>query len=191
MGILELIENFHTIDFSYLKMKPDITYLNSFKGKKLLLMGYEKWETNLPTYEFKPISNIEKNYIMNFDIIVIGSKINYKRRNYILELLKFLKSINKPYIFEGYTSISNINLENTKNMFRPIDITKSPFNVKNTKTLQQYFEYKTIIIYIIALLFGVYFSIKKKDWAYKIYLVLIIVFVLFLPRKKILYINNV
>lgn len=191
MGILELIENFHNIDFSYLKMKPDITYLNNFKGKKILLMGYEKWETNLPTYEYKPIKNIEKDYLNTFDIIVLGSNINYQRRSYIIEIINLMKSIKKPFIFEGYTCISNMNLENTKNMFRPIDITKHPFNIIENKIIQQYFEYKTLIIYLLALIFGIYFSLKKKDIAFKVYLVLIVAFVLFLPRKKILYINNV
>jgi hypothetical protein len=190
MSILQLVENFHNIDFSYLKLKPDISYLNNFKGKKILMIGYESWETNLPSYPFKDINKIDKNIFKSYDIIVIGYKINYKKRTYIKSLLNLLVSLKKNIIFEGYSSITNLNLENTKGMFRPIDITKYPFNIKNTKTIQTYLEYNTIIPYLLVLAISTYFSIKRKHKAFRILLFLMLLFVLILPIKKILYINN-
>ena len=33
MGILEIVENFNKIDFSYLKAKPYISFLNDFQKR--------------------------------------------------------------------------------------------------------------------------------------------------------------
>ena len=88
MVVLELIENFNKVDFSYLKVKPDISFLENYKNRKIAMLGYEKWQTTLDSYEFKDVLEYD---LSRYDLIVIGPKINYKKRSYIKQLLNFLK----------------------------------------------------------------------------------------------------
>ena len=190
MGILEIVENFNKIDFSYLKAKPYISFLNNYKERNILMLGYEKWETSLDTLEFKDISEIKNIDFAKYNLIVIGPKINFKQRVYINQLLKILKDKNLDYIFYGYSSYTNLNLENTKNMFRPIDITKHPFNIKPNEIIDNSFEHKTLIIYIATLILAFYLNYKNSVNTYRIFLLIVILFVLIIPRKKIVYIKN-
>ena len=190
MGILEIVENFNKIDFSYLKAKPYISFLNNYKERNILMLGYEKWETSLDTLEFKDISEIKNIDFAKYNLIVIGPKINFKQRIYINQLLKILKDKNLDYIFYGYSSYTNLNLENTKNMFRPIDITKRPFNIKPNEIIDNSFEHKTLIIYIATLILAFYLNYKNSVNTYRIFLLIVVLFVLIIPRKKIVYIKN-
>ena len=161
MGILEIVENFNKIDFSYLKAKPYISFLNDYKERNILMLGYEKWETSLDTLDFKDISKVKDIDFTKYNLIVIGPKINFKKRKYIVELLDLFKTKKLDYIFYGYSSYANLNLENTKNMFRPIDITKHPFNIKSDNIIDNSFEHKTLIVYILTLALAIYLNIKN------------------------------
>tara|TARA_B100000963_G_C22630095_1_gene674499 strand:+ start:2239 stop:2805 length:567 start_codon:yes stop_codon:yes gene_type:complete len=187
MGILEIVENFNKVDFSYLKAKPYISFLENYKNHKIIMTGYEKWETSLKTVDFK---NVMSTDLSQYNLVVIGPKINFEKRTFIIKLVKFLESKKIDYIFYGYSSYCNLNLENTKKMFRPIDITKHPFNIKPHKILDNSFENKTIIIYFLTLILAIYLNIKNSVNTYKIFLLLVILFVLLIPRKKIVYIKN-
>ena len=187
MVVLELIENFNKVDFSYLKVKPDISFLENYKNRKIAMLGYEKWQTTLDSYEFKDVLEYD---LSRYDLIVIGPKINYKKRSYIKQLLNFLKKKKLDYIFYGYSSYTNLNLENTKNMFRPIDISKSPFNQKIYEIIDDSFDRKTIGIYIASLVMTIYTNYNSNLITYRLFLIILILFVLIIPRKKIVYIKN-
>ena len=154
------------------------------------MLGYEKWETSLNTLDFLEIDKIKNTDLSKYNLVVIGPKINLQKRSYISQLLKLLASKKLDYIFYGYSSYSNLNLENTKNMFRPIDITKHPFNIKVHKIIDNSFENKTIMIYIATLFLAIYLNYKNSVITYKIFLLIVILFVLIIPRKKIVYIKN-
>ena len=190
MGILEIVENFNKIDFSYLKAKPYISFLNDYKERNILMLGYEKWETSLDTLDFKDISKVKNVDFTKYNLIVIGPKINFKKRKYIVELLDLLKTKKLDYIFYGYSSYANLNLENTKNMFRPIDITKHPFNIKSDNIIDNSFEHKTLIVYILTLALAIYLNYKNSNNTYRLFLLIVILFVIIIPRKKIVYIKN-
>jgi len=187
MVVLELIENFNRVDFSYMKAKPDISFLENYKNRKIVMIGYEKWQTTLDSYEFKDVSEYD---FTKYDLIVLGPKINYKKRSYIKQLLNFLKKKKLDYIFYGYSSYTNLNLENTKNMFRPIDISKSPFNIDSYQVIDNSFDRKTIGIYIVSLIMTIYTNYNSNLITYRIFLIILILFVLIIPRKKIVYIKN-
>ena len=190
MGILEIVENFNKIDFSYLKAKPYISFLNDYKERNILMLGYEKWETSLDTLDFKDISKVKDIDFTKYNLIVIGPKINFKKRKYIVELLDLFKTKKLDYIFYGYSSYANLNLENTKNMFRPIDITKHPFNIKSDNIIDNSFEHKTLIVYILTLALAIYLNYKNSNNTYRLFLLIVILFVIIIPRKKIVYIKN-
>ena len=190
MGILEIVEYFNKIDFSYLKAKPYISFLNDYKERNILMLGYEKWETSLDTLDFKDISKVKNVDFTKYNLIVIGPKINFKKRKYIVELLDLLKTKKLDYIFYGYSSYANLNLENTKNMFRPIDITKHPFNIKSDNIIDNSFEHKTLIVYILTLALAIYLNYKNSNNTYRLFLLIVILFVIIIPRKKIVYIKN-
>ena len=132
MSLLELVEKFNNFDFNYFRIKPNISFLKDLKNKKILMLGYKKWETSFDNYPFISIDKIEKK-INNYNLIVIGPGINYCKRRYILNLLKLMNNRKKSFIFYGYTSNVNFNLENTRNMFRRTDITNIRLIFINTK----------------------------------------------------------
>ena len=187
MVVLELIENFNKVDFSYMKAKPDISFLENYKNRKIAMLGYETWETTLDSYDFIDISKYK---FSKYNLIVIGPKINYKKRSYIRHLLNLLKKKNLDFIFYGYSSYTNLNLENTKNMFRPIDISKSPFNINVTEIIDNSFDRKTIGIYIGSLIMAIYANYNSNLITYRVFLIILILFVLINTRKKLVYIKH-
>jgi hypothetical protein len=188
MSLLELVEKFNNFDFNYFRIKPNISFLKDFKNKKILMLGYKKWETSFNNYLFTSLDKIEKK-IKNYDLIVIGPAINYCKRKYILNLLKIMDNKKKSFIFYGYTSNVNFNLENTRNMFRPIDITKYPFNIHKYKILEESILYSRLILIIISIITTIYLIYTSDKQLYKVFLLVLIAIMFILPRKKILYIK--
>ena len=60
MSLLELVEKFNNFDFNYFRIKPNISFLKDFKNKKILMLGYKKWETSFNNYPFTSLDKIEK-----------------------------------------------------------------------------------------------------------------------------------
>ena len=75
-------------------------------------------------------------------------------------------------------------------MFRPIDISKSPFNINSYQVIDNSFDRKTIGIYIVSLIITIYTNYNSNLITYRIFLIILILFVLIIPRKKIVYIKN-
>ena len=75
-------------------------------------------------------------------------------------------------------------------MFRPINLEKYPFNITNSKLIDDSFSYYHSFIYITTLIFIILINLKYDKLLYRLLLVIIIIFGIFLPRKHILYISN-
>lgn len=189
MSILQFVENFNNLDFNIFKQKADISFLKAYKNKKILMIGYNKYETNISSIPDFDITQIKLN-IDNYNLFVINPKINYKDRSTIKNIIKLFSKKRKDVIFYGYTSYLNLNLDNSNNMFRPIDITKEPFNIKNYEILQTGPYYYYFVQYICLVVFTTYLNIKFDKTLYKILIIIISASALFIPFKKILYIKN-
>lgn len=189
MSILKIVEHFNNIDLSFLNKKADISFLKPYKDKKILMIGYNHTETNLNSLPDFDIEAINKN-INKYDLFVISNKINFQTRKKIKNILDLFSKKNKDYIFYGYTSYLNLNLDNSKNMFRPIDIRKEPFNIKNFKKLNTSPYYYYLIQYICLTIFTLYLNIKFNKLLYRFLAVIVLLFALFIPFKNILYIRN-
>ena len=189
MSILKIVEHFNNIDLSFLNKKADISFLNPYKDKKILMIGYNPTQTNLnslPDFDIKAINkNIDK-----YDLFVISHKINFQTRKKIKNILNLFSKKNKDYIFYGYTAYLNLNLDNSKKMFRPIDIRKEPFNIKNFKKLNTSPYYYYLIQYICLAIFTLYLNVKFNKILYRFLVIIVLLFALFIPFKNILYIRN-
>ena len=62
-----------------------------------------------------------------YDIIVFSEKYCYLSRQEIQNIQDIISNSKKVFIFLGYSSIINLNIDNHKKMFRPIDPSKYPF----------------------------------------------------------------
>ncbi len=189
MSILKLVENFNNFDLSFLKTKADISFLKPYKNKKILMIGYDNNETQINNIQNFDISEINKN-ITKYNLFVISDKINFEDRQKIKDILNLFKKHKKDFIFYGYSTFLNLNLDNSNKMFRPIDIRKEPFKIKNFKILSQGPYYYYLIQYIILAIFAIYLNIKFNKFLYKVLILIVILFALFIPFKTILYITN-
>ena len=104
--------------------------------------------------------------------------------------MNLCKVSKKNVIFNGYTCLINLNIDNYNKMFRPIDITKYPFNVENNTILELSFLKKIYFIYIILLLFFLYNTFTKDEYIYKITTILFLFFVFIIPLKKRILVKN-
>lgn len=189
MSILNIVENFNNINLSFLKLKPDISFLREFDNKKILMIGYSNDDLKLDNIRELDIEKI-KLKINNYDLFVISDKINYKPRLFIKKLLKLFEKNKKDYIFSGYFSYLNLNLDNSNNMFRPIDITRDPFNLKASRVLKNGISPYYFIQYLILLTFTIYLNMNFNKFLYKFLTIIVLLFALFIPFKKIVYIKN-
>ena len=189
MSILQIVENFNKLDFSFIKTKADISFLTPYKNKKILMIGYSDYETKLDSILNFNIDEINRN-IDNYDLFVISHKISCKNRKTIQDIIRLFSENKKNYIFYGYSTYLNLNLDNSRDMFRPIDITKEPFNVKNYKKLNTSPCYYYLIQYTLLAIFSIYLNIKYSKFLYKILIIIVILFAFLIPFKNILYIKN-
>ena len=67
--------------------------------------------------------------------------------------LSYLRKIKKITYFLVIFHILNLNLDNSNNMFRPIDITRDPFNLKAARVLKNGISPYYFIQYLILLTF--------------------------------------
>lgn len=190
MSFIEILDKVNSFKFDFLKPKPDIDFLKNYLDKNIIMVGYEIWETNLDTISIKNFYENNEN-IKKYNLAVIHPKINNYNRKTINDCLNFCKNNKVDCIFYGYNSFVNLNLDNSKMMFRPINIEKYPFNVKNSKIINKNFAWYYLIKYILLLFLLIYINIKKKKTFYRLLLVIIIILGFLIPRKHIVYINNV
>ena len=107
-------------------------------------------------------------------LIVLDKYICRLSNSEIKNILNLLNTKKKDFIFVGYSCYCNCNIDNSNKLFRPIDITKYPFNQKNHRTIYKNLSIKLIILYIFCLI-AIFVSNKKDPrLLYKFVLVILI-----------------
>ena len=75
-------------------------------------------------------------------------------------------------------------------MFRPIDITKYPFNTENTKIIHKSFSLKLILLYIFCVISIILGNRKDPRILYKFVIILLLIIPIAFPFKKVIYVKN-
>ena len=184
----QLLDFFSKIDLNLFKVKSDISYIKEFINKRIVFIGYnEKMD-----FDIMPeinLQNIDK-IINDYDLFVIHKNICYLSISEIKEILSYFKNKKKDVIVNGYTTIINTNIDNSKNMFRPIDISKYPFIPNKFKVIQLKWNLYFILLYFICLSLLVLGSLSSHKILYKIMLVIFVILGIILPINKVIYIEN-
>ena len=190
VNIVELFEKIQNNKglFNIIDMSRRFSYLKKFNKKDILIIGsgsHPKYKT-LDTFELKSIEKV----LDKHKLIVLDKYICRLSTTEIKNILNLLNTKNKDFIFVGYSCYCNCNIDNSNKLFRPIDITKYPFNQKNHRTIYKNLSIKLIILYIFCLI-AIFVSNKKDPrLLYKFVLVILILSPLVFPMKKVLYIKN-
>ena len=189
VNIVKFYENIQqkTGLFDMISFHRKYSYLKKYKDKKLLIVGSKKHPKYDTCESFKPLE-IEKS-INNYDIIVIDKYFCNLSTSDIKSILNLIKRYKKDSIFIGYSSILNININNTNNMFRPIDITKYPFEVKNAKIIHKSISLKLLILYIFCVIMMIIGNYHEPRFLYKFALLLLILVISVFPIKKVLFLK--
>ena len=184
----QLLETFSKIDFNLFKVKSDISFIKKFVNRKILFIGYNE----IMDFDVMPEITIDKisKVVLDYDLFVIHERVCYLSIGKIKNLLNYFKDKKKDVIFSGYTTIINANIDNSINMFRPIDITKYPFKIETHQVLKLKWNIYFLTIYFICLSLLIFGSIVSSKILYKIMLGFICIFGIFLPINKIIYIQN-
>ena len=93
-------------------------------------------------------------------------------------------------IILGYSSYINLNVDNHKYMFRPIDITKYPYKINKYKILDSRLSKNYTIKYVLLLLFVIFLNINQPSFLNKINLFIVTLFVLIVPYRKYIHLDN-
>ena len=190
VNIVELFEKIQNNKglFNIIDMSRRFSYLKKFNKKDILIIGsgsHPKYIT-LDTFELKSIERV----LDKHKLIVLDKYTCRLSNSEIKNILNLLNTKKKDFIFVGYSCYCNCNIDNSNKLFRPIDITKYPFNQKNHRTIYKNVSIKLIILYIFCLI-AIFVSNKKDPrLLYKFVLVILIVSPLVFPMKKVLYIKN-
>ena len=184
----QILEIFSKIDFNLFRIKSDISFIKKFIGKRIIFVGYNE-KMNFDVMPDINLDNIDK-IIDNYDLFVLNNKLCYLSISEIKEILSYFKNKKKDVIFSGYTTIINANIDNSKNMFRPIDITKYPFAPYKFKVLQMKWNVYFTLIFIVCLSLLIFGSLTTTKILYKIMCVFLIFLGFVLPVNKIIYIHN-
>lgn len=188
-SIVQYIDLIHTKKISIPIYTRPFYYLKPYYNNKILIIGtdsHPKYDT-LSTFKMSEIVN----RLNHYDLFVLDKSICNQSRGTIHKILNIFKINNKNVIVSCYTTYLNFNIDNNKGMFRPIDITKYPFNInKNITVLKYILSKKYTISYIILLLTFIYTNYAYSHKLYKVVLVLLIICSLIFPVKKIIFIKN-
>tara|TARA_B100000925_G_scaffold244078_1_gene193828 strand:- start:66 stop:641 length:576 start_codon:yes stop_codon:yes gene_type:complete len=190
VNIVELFEKIQNNKglFNIIDMSRRFSYLKKFNKKDILIIGsgsHPKYIT-LDTFELKSIERV----LDKHKLIVLDKYTCRLSNSEIKNILNLLNTKKKDFIFVGYSCYCNCNIDNSNKLFRPIDITKYPFNQKNHRTIYKNVSIKLIILYIFCLI-AIFVSNKKDPrLLYKFVLVILILSPLVFPMKKVLYIKN-
>jgi hypothetical protein len=184
--LYEKIQNNHNI-FNIIDLSRGFNYLANYKLDSLIIVGCK------PHPRFHTINSFNKEKLKTilhkYNIFVLDKGFCKLPNNDILNLLDFFSKHKKKLIVVGYQCYVNVNIDNTNNMFRPIDITKYPFNQTKSKTIYKSYSIKLIIFYIFCCI--TIFLGHKRDprVLYKIVLLILILFPFIFPTKKVLFID--
>jgi len=193
LDIVRLYETIHRRKYTMLPFNTErsYTYLNNLRdacAAKILIVGcksHSKYDT-LPTFDIDQISSKMNNY----DIIVLDKYICRLKNTEIKSIINILINNKKSFIFSGYSTYLNMNIDNHDKMFRPIDITKYPFNItNNSSVIKQQYSKKHVILYGICIVTIIHGNWIGPRILYKVAMLGLILSLFVFPRKKVLYIT--
>lgn len=189
INIVELYEKIQSKQniFNIIDLSRRFPYLNDYNSDTLLIIGTKSH----PRFHTINSFNKEKiNKVLHkYDIFVLDKTFCKLPNSEILNLLDLFSNSKKKLIIVGYESYVNVNINNTNKMFRPIDITKYPFNKTGTKVIYKKPSIRLILFYIFCCV--TIFMGHRRDprILYKIVLLILILFPLIFPTKKVLFID--
>lgn len=196
--MIDIVKFYESIHARKLKIYPFNTdrnywylnnkYLKDISSRKILIVGYSTHSK----YNTIGISELNKlpGVLHNYDLIVLDKYMCTLSIDEIKNIIDTLIIKKKSFIFSGYTTHLNMNINNHNKMFRPIDITKYPFNVKlEPIVINQQYSKKLILLYIACVLAILHGNSKDPRILYKFTLILLILLLFVFPKKKILYFN--
>ena len=133
-------------------------------------------------------NNFLKEKIPNADLIIVKDVLQHLSDENIKTFLNNIKNVKYKYLLiTNDVSKFNLNYFDIPNgMYKPLDITKSPYNYKS-KIMLKYYE-KIYLITFFSILIGILIMVKTKG--YKLYffsLILLIIYGYGILPKKIVY----
>ncbi len=174
--------------FNFIDLSRSYSYLKNYNKKDMLIIGsrpHPKY-TTLKSFDIDKISP----QLNKYKLFVLDKYVCKLPNEKITEILKLFKTHKKNVIFVGYTCYVNLNINNTNNMFRPIDITKYPFNTENTKIIHKSFSLKLILLYIFCVISIILGNRKDPRILYKFVIILLLIIPIAFPFKKVIYVKN-
>ena len=189
INIVELYEKIQSNQniFNIIDLSRRFNYLDNYKSDSLLIIGSK------PHPRFHTINSFNKEKIKTvlnkYNIFVLDKGFCILSNNEILNLLDLFSNSKKKLIIVGYESYVNVNINNTNKMFRPIDITKYPFNINGTKVIYKKPSIKLILVYLFCCVTIFMGNRRDPRILYKFVLIILILFPLIFPTKKVLFID--
>jgi len=188
--IVEFYENLQKKQnlFNFIDLSRSYNYLKKYDKESMLILGaktHPRFKT-LNTFDIEKI----KPELHKYRIFVLDKYVCKLPNEDISNLLNLFKSNKKNVIFVGYSCYANLNVNNTNDMFRPIDITKYPFNKKNTKIIYKNISIKLVLLYIFCLISIILGNMGDSRLLYKFVIILLIIIPVAFPFKKVIFINN-
>tara|TARA_B100001093_G_scaffold518923_2_gene605591 strand:- start:1375 stop:1953 length:579 start_codon:yes stop_codon:yes gene_type:complete len=191
MSLIKIFKKINDI-FSFLKPKNrTFFYLDHRKKfKKLYLTNQIYSEKNTDICEIN-FEKIKEKDLKKYKLIIISKEINYCSNKTIKKIINFLIKNKKDVIIEGYSCYFNLNLDNYCNWFRPLDVTKEPFNYKKKKILYYNISLNYLIQYLILILLLILVNFKNNSFLNLILFFSTLIILFFIPFKKIIQLENI
>ena len=190
MSLIKIFRKINDI-FSFLKPKNrTFFYLDQKeKFKKLYLTNQIYSEKNTDICEIN-FEKIKEKDLKKYKLVIISKEINYCSNKTVKKIINFLIKNKKDVIIEGYNCYFNLNLDNYCNWFRPLDVTKEPFNYKKKKILYYNISLNYLIQYLILIFLLIFVNFKNNSFLNLILFFSTLIILFFIPFKKIIQLEN-
>ena len=188
LDIVKLYESIHAKKYKIFPFHNErkYPYLTQMTSYKILIVGC----TSHSKYDTLALADINKlsNVIHKYNLIVLDKYICTIPNNTIKSIIEIIIRNNKSFIFSGYTTFVNMNIDNHNKMFRPIDITKYPFNIKlKPVVISEQYSKKLVLLYIICIAAIIHGNWTDPRILYKVTLLLLLLLMFVFPKKKIVH----
>ena len=191
--MITIVEFFEKIQktqnlFNFIDLSRSYDYLKRYNKNTMLILG-AKSHPRFKTLDSFDIEKI-KAELQKYNLFVLDKTVCKLPNDDISNLLELFKNNKKNVIFVGYSCYTNLNINNTNKMFRPIDVTKYPFNKKNTETIYKNVSIKLVLLYIFCVISIILGNKRDSRLLYKFVIILLIIIPIAFPFKKVIFIKN-
>ena len=168
----------------------NVRYLGIDVVDSVIKNNIEYYSKNNVRFMCKDITDYKN--LPNAEVYIIKDVLQHLSFENINKILNNISKKKFKYlIIVNDTTLLNLNLDINDGLYRPLDLQKSPFQLKSPFKIVSYYEKLYIILYILILLGLIYLTMTKKYILYKLYLVLtIFAGILIFPKKNILIYNK-